>query len=254
MLFDGRYNSAAWSGLKSAPVMRDMMQPATQKAGHSTWFVAVVALFVTDLLVSNIIAVKTISLGGTVLQAADLIFPVTYILGDILTEVYGFKKARRAIWIGFGCNVFAVGAITLGQMLPADPSWTGQAAYDVILGTQARILAASFTAYLFGEFINSYVLARMKVWTKGKHLWTRTIGSTVVGQAFDTTIFLTLAFYGIMPNDVLIQLILFQWLFKVAYETAATPLTYLVVNFLKRREGIDVYDRNLKFNPFALSE
>lgn len=230
------------------------MQPATQKAEHSTWFVAVVALFVTDLLVSNIIAVKTISLGGTVLQAADLIFPVTYILGDVLTEVYGFKKARRAIWIGFGCNLFAAAAITLGQMLPAQSDWHDQAAYDAILGSQPRILAASFTAYLFGEFMNSYVLAKMKVWTEGKYLWTRTIGSTVVGQAFDTSIFVTLAFYGVMPNEVLIQLIGFQWLFKVAYETCATPLTYLVVNFLKRQEGVDVYDRGLKFNPFALTE
>ena len=230
------------------------MQTPLKKAEHSTLYVFVVALFVTDLLISNVIAVKTIQLGGVVLQAADLIFPVTYILGDVLTEVYGYKRARKAIWIGFTCNLFAVLAITLGQYLPAQPDWHDQPAYDAILGSQWRIAAASFTAYLFGEFMNSFVLAKMKIWTEGKYLWTRTIGSTVVGQAFDTSIFLTLAFYGVMPTEVLISLIGFQWLFKVAYETAATPITYLVVNYLKRHEGIDVYDRDTKFSPFALAE
>jgi uncharacterized integral membrane protein (TIGR00697 family) len=230
------------------------MQTKLPKAEHSTLYVFVVALFVTDLLVSNVIAVKTIQLGGVVLQAADLIFPVTYILGDILTEVYGYKRARKAIWIGFSCNLFAVLAITLGQYLPAQPDWHDQSSYDAILGSQWRIVAASFTAYLFGEFMNSYVLAKMKIWTNGKHLWSRTIGSTIVGQAFDTSIFLVLAFWGVMPTEVLISLIGFQWLFKVCYETAATPLTYLVVNYLKRHEGIDVYDRDTKFSPFALAE
>jgi uncharacterized integral membrane protein (TIGR00697 family) len=230
------------------------MQTPLKKAEHSTLYVFVVALFVTDLLVSNVIAVKTIEIGGVVLQAADLIFPVTYILGDVLTEVYGYKRARKAIWIGFSCNLFAVLAITLGQVLPAQPDWHDQAAYDAILGSQWRIVAASFAAYLFGEFVNAYVLAKMKIWTEGKYLWTRTIGSTVVGQAFDTSIFLTLAFYGVMPTEVLVSLIGFHWLFKVCYETAATPLTYLVVNCLKRHEGVDVYDRDTKFSPFALAE
>jgi uncharacterized integral membrane protein (TIGR00697 family) len=230
------------------------MQTKLPKAEHSTLYVVVVAFFVTDLLISNVIAVKTIQFGGVVLQAADLIFPITYILGDVLTEVYGYKRARKAIWIGFSCSLFAVMAITLGQYLPAQGDWHDQAAYDAILGSQWRIVAASFTAYLFGEFMNSYVLAKMKIWTKGKYLWTRTIGSTIVGQAFDTSIFLVLAFYGVMPTEVLISLIGFQWLFKVCYETAATPLTYLVVNYLKRHEGIDVYDRDTKFSPFALAE
>ena len=230
------------------------MQTQLKKAEHSTLYVVVVAFFVTDLLISNVIAVKTIQIGGVILQAADLIFPITYILGDVLTEVYGYKRARKAIWIGFSCSLFAVMAITLGQYLPAQGDWHDQAAYDAILGSQWRIVAASFTAYLFGEFMNSYVLAKMKIWTQGKYLWTRTIGSTVIGQAFDTSIFLTLAFYGVMPTEVLISLIGFQWLFKIAYETAATPLTYLVVNYLKRHEGIDVYDRDTKFSPFALAE
>ena len=237
------------------------MQPDLKKAEHSTLYVVVVAFFVTDLLVSNVIAVKTISpftLFGhaVVLQAADLIFPVTYIIGDILTEVYGFKRARKAIWIGFACNLFAAAAIYLGQVLPPNGDWHDQEAYEAILGTQFRILAASFTAYLFGEFANSTVLAKMKIWTEGKWLWTRTIGSTVVGQALDSTIFCTLAFYGEpwMPNDALLALILSQWLFKVCYETAATPLTYLVVNYLKRHEGVDYYDRDTVFTPFALTE
>src|SRR4051812_8740484 len=215
------YNSARCG--KPPPPLNHCDQPETEmqttlkKAEHSTLYVFVVALFVTDLLVSNVIAVKTIQLGSVVLQAADLIFPVTYILGDILTEVYGYKRARKAIWIGFSCNLFAVLAISLGQYLPAQPDWHDQGAYDAILGSQWRIVAASFTAYLFGEFVNSYVLAKMKIWTEGKYLWTRTIGSTVVGQAFDTSIFLVLAFWGVMPTEVLISLIGFQWLFKVCY-------------------------------------
>jgi uncharacterized integral membrane protein (TIGR00697 family) len=228
--------------------------PNLKKAEHSTLYVAVVAFFVTDLLISNVIAVKTIQIGGVVLQAADLIFPVTYIIGDILTEVYGFKRARKAIWIGFSCNLFAVLAIALGQYLPGSSDWQSQDAYAAILGSQPRIVFASFTAYLFGEFMNSFVLAKMKIWTEGKWLWSRTIGSTIVGQAFDTSIFLTVAFYGVMPTGFLIHLIGFQWLFKVCYETAATPLTYVVVNYLKRREGVDVFDRDTVFTPFALTE
>jgi uncharacterized integral membrane protein (TIGR00697 family) len=221
---------------------------------HSTLFVVVVALFVTDLIISNVIAVKAINIFGYSLQAADLIFPITYILGDVLTEVYGYARARRAIWIGFGCNLFAVGAITLGQSLPADPSWGDQSAYEAILGSQSRILAASFAAYLVGEFVNSYILAKMKIWTKGRFLWARTIGSTIFGQGCDTAIFLTIAFYGDWPTELLTAIILNQWLFKVGYETLATPVTYLVVNKLKRAEGIDFYDTHTHFSPFAVKE
>ncbi|MBI2255170.1 MAG: queuosine precursor transporter [Proteobacteria bacterium] len=228
--------------------------PGALSGRHSTLFVVVVALFVTDLIISNVIAVKAINIFGYSLQAADLIFPITYILGDVLTEVYGYARARRAIWIGFGCNLFAVAAITLGQALPSDASWGDQAAYEAILGSQSRILAASFAAYLVGEFVNSYILAKMKIWTKGRFLWARTIGSTLFGQGCDTAIFLTIAFYGDWPNELLAAIILNQWLFKVGYETLATPLTYLVVNKLKRAEGIDVYDTNTRFSPFAVKE
>lgn len=221
---------------------------------HSTLFVIVVALFVTDLIISNVIAVKAVSLFGYSLQAADLIFPITYILGDVLTEVYGYARARRAIWIGFGCNLFAVMAITLGQALPPDPSWHDQAAFSAILGSQTRILTASFAAYLVGEFVNSFILAKMKVWSKGKYLWARTIGSTLFGQGCDTAIFLTIAFYGDWPHDLLLTVMLNQWLFKISYEATATPFTYFIVSKLKRAEGLDVYDTHTRFSPFAIKE
>jgi len=228
--------------------------PQTEFTRHSTLFVVVVALFITNLLISNVIANKVIFLFGRELQAADMIFPISYILGDILTEVYGFKRARRVIWIGFACSVFAMAAIQLGLYLPAHPDWGGQAAYEEILGNHPRILFASFAAYLVGEFLNSTILAKMKVWMEGRHLWMRTIGSTVIGQGCDTAIFLTIAFYGDWPNELLFSVMLSQWLFKIAYEALATPLTYLVVNKLKRAEGIDVYDRDTNFSPFALGK
>ncbi|MBL8707845.1 MAG: queuosine precursor transporter [Rhodospirillaceae bacterium] len=222
-----------------------------QTGRHSTLFVVVVALFVTNLLISNVIANKAIELFGYPLQAADLIFPISYILGDVLTEVYGFRRARRVIWIGFGCSLFAMAAIQLGLYLPAHPEWTDQAAYAAILGNHPRILLASFAAYLVGEFVNSVVLAKMKVWMDGRYLWMRTIGSTVLGQGCDTVIFLTIAFYGIWPNELLFAVMFSQWIFKISYEALATPFTYLIVNRLKRAEGIDVYDRDTNFSPFA---
>jgi len=230
------------------------MKGQTQATRHSTLFVLIVAFFVAALLISNIIAVKPVMLGGLILPAASLIFPITYILGDVLTEVYGYARARQAIWIGFGCNLFAAIAILVGQYLPAVDGWPGQAAYESILGAQPRILLASFLAFLVGEFVNSYILARMKIWTNGRHLWSRTIGSTIIGQGLDTTIFITIAFYGIWDNAMIFTVILSQWLFKTAYEALATPLTYAVVGFLKRREGEDAFDRHTRFNPFALSE
>ncbi len=231
-----------------------MMKASTDiaPARHSTLFVVVVAFFVADLLVSNIIAAKAVHVGFLELQAADFIFPITYILGDVLTEVYGYARARKAIWIGFACNLFAVAAIQLGQYLPAHESWGDQAAYEAILGSQPRILLASFSAYLVGEFVNAYILARLKVLTAGRFLWLRTIGSTVFGQGCDTVIFMTIAFYGDWPRDLILSVMLFQWLFKIAYETLATPLTYAIVGFLKRREGAEVFDRGTDFSPFAL--
>jgi uncharacterized integral membrane protein (TIGR00697 family) len=182
--------------------------------GSSIFFVILVALFVTGLIVSNIIAVKLVLLGGLLLPAAIIIFPVSYILGDVLTEVYGYRVARRVIWLGFLCNLIAAGAIALAQALPAAGFWDGQEAFDRILGQAPRILAASFLAYLLGEFANSYVLARMKVATGGKHLWMRTIGSTLVGQGLDSVVFMSIAFAGVMPGEALFARCL--WLVKSA--------------------------------------
>lgn len=209
-------------------------------------------IFIACLIAANIIAVKLVTIAGLVLPAAIIIFPITYIFGDVLTEVYGFKAARLVIWLGFFANLIVVGAIWLAQLIPAASFWKGQEAYVTILGQTPRILAGSFLAYLVGEFLNSIVLSRLKLATKGRWLWTRTIGSTIVGQAADSSIFITIAFAGVIPSGALLQLIVTQWLFKVAYETVVTPLTYLIVGYLKRREQIDAYDYEVALNPFRL--
>jgi queuosine precursor transporter len=222
--------------------------------GYSAWFMMCVAVFVTSLITANTMAVKLFTAFGMVLPAAIVIFPISYILGDVLTEVYGYGRTRRVIWLGFLCNLMAVLAIWLGQVLPPASFWKGQAAYEQILGQTPRILLASFLAYLAGEFANSYVLAKMKLATRGRWLWTRTIGSTVVGQGLDSAFFITLAFAGTIPFGALLSIIVSQWLTKSAYEAAVTPLTYFVVNFLKRREGIDVYDHETRFNPLMIKD
>ena len=220
--------------------------------GHSTDFLLVVALFITCLIAANIMAVKLINFFGLVLPAAIIIFPVSYILGDILTEVYGYRQARQVIWLGFLCNLIVVSAIYLGQIIPAASFWDGQAAYERILGYTPRILVASFLAYLVGEFSNSFVLAKMKIATRGRHLWTRTIGSTLVGQGLDSLVFITLAFAGTIPSSALFSAIITQWLVKTMYEAAVTPATYRVVNILKKREGMDVFDHETRFNPLLI--
>jgi uncharacterized integral membrane protein (TIGR00697 family) len=222
---------------------------AGRRDGYSLSFVVVVALFVTSLLTANVMAVKLFGFWGLILPAGVVVFPISYICGDVLTEVYGYRAARRVIWLGFLCNFLAVAAIYVGGILPAAPVWQDQQAYETILGYTPRLLAASFLAYLVGEFANSYVLARMKVATNGRWLWSRTIGSTVVGQGLDSLVFVFLAFVGRIPLTAIISTIVAQWLVKSAYEALATPLTYVVVNRLKRTEGVDVYDRDTNFNP-----
>ncbi|MET1029120.1 MAG: queuosine precursor transporter [Dongiaceae bacterium] len=229
-----------------------MTQPSGSR--FSSYFVLVVALFVTALVISNIIAVKLVLVQGLVLPAGVVVFPLSYILGDVLTEVYGYGAARRVIWLGFLCNLLAVLAIWLGGLLPAAPFWGGQAAYDAILGTTPRLLLASFLAYLVGEFANAVIMSRLKVAMQGRHLWVRTIGSTLVGEGLDSAFFISIAFFDVLPPGVLIGTIVTQWLVKSAYEALATPLTYLVVGFLKRREGVDVYDRQIRLNPFAIGK
>ena len=217
-------------------------------------FLIITVLFVTCLLVSNITAVKLIDVWGYVIPGAIVIFPISYIIGDVLTEVYGFAKARTVIWLGFGANLFAIGTFALVGILPAAGFWEGGDAYSATLGATPRILAASFVAYLLGEFANSYILARLKVATAGRHLWFRTIGSSVVGQTLDSAVFITIAFWGLFPNDVLVTLIATQIVFKLGYEVLATPVTYAVVNWLKKAEGVDHFDRATSFNPFAITK
>lgn len=225
------------------------------------WLPFVTALFVTTLVISNIIAVKLVNLGGLFVPAAVILFPVAYIFGDVLTEVYGFARARQVIWTGFFCNLVAVLAIWVAGLLPAAPFWsagsfgapdTAQQAYDAILGFTPRLLLASFVAYLVGEFLNSFVLAKLKIRTQGRYLWLRTISSTIVGEGADSLVFITIAFLGIFPPEAIGQAILSQWLVKVVYEVLATPLTYAVVNALKKAETEDFYDRETSFNPFSV--
>ncbi len=222
--------------------------------GHSTWFLVVVALFIATLIASNIVAVKLIDVSGLILTAAIVIFPLSYIIGDVLTEVYGYRQARRVIWLGFLANLVVVIAIVIAGALPAAGFWKDQQAFDLILGQTPRILAASFAAFLVGEFTNSFVLAKLKIATEGRHLWLRTIGSTLVGQGLDSAIFVAIAFAGVLPGDVLVATMITQWLVKSGYEAAATPLTYLAVGFLKRKDGVDAYDRDTRFNPFLIAD
>ncbi len=226
-------------------------------------FVVVAALFITCLITANIIAVKLITLGvGPVklgglelpapLPAAIIIFPLSYIFGDILTEVYGYRQARRVIWLGFFCNLIAVIAFWLAGLIPAYQADV-QVAYGRIFNYVPRILAASFAAYLVGEFANSFILAKMKIKTRGRFLWSRTIGSTIVGQGLDAAVFIAIAFGGTLPGAVLAGTILTHWLVKTGYEAVATPFTYAVVNYLKRKEGIDTYDYDTDFNPLLVA-
>lgn len=220
----------------------------------------VMAAFVTVLVCSNLIGPAKIAqlelpLAGTVVFGAGvLFFPISYVFGDILTEVYGYARARRVIWTGFAGLGFASFMAAVVVALPPAPFWPHQAAYEVAFGSTWRIVAASMIAYFCGEFANSYVLARMKIWTSGKWLWTRTIGSTIVGEAVDSALFYPLAFYGsgVIPDDKLPLVMLSQFAAKVGVEVVFTPVTYQIVGFLKRAENEDYYDRDTDFNPFAL--
>ena len=207
------------------------------------------ALFVTCLITANTIGVKLVGLGFLVLPAAFIVFPLSYVLGDIVTEVYGYHWARRIIWLGFLCNLAFVFFVWAGGLLPASSSWDGQGAYEAILGYAPRLLLASLCGYLVGEFANSLILSRLKVATRGRWLWLRTIGSSIIGEGLDSVIFITIAFAG--PNFS-IGLIMSHWIAKLAFEILATPLTYAAVGYLKRKEGVDVYDKGIDLNPFKL--
>ncbi len=221
-------------------------------SSFSSTFLVLFALFVTCLLVSNIIAGKLILVFGLVLPSAVILFPITYILGDIFTEVYGFRKTRIVIWTGFAANALMSIIFLAAIALPFPAFFKDQEAYAKVLGFAPRIVAASLVAYWAGEFANSITLSALKKLTKGRLLWTRTVSSTVVGQGLDTAIFIGLGFVGIVPAPVLFQMMIAQYAFKVAYEVILTPLTYLVVSRVKRREGLDAFDTGVAYNPFGI--
>ncbi len=221
------------------------------------YFDFIMAGFVTVLLCSNLIGPgKVCLIAGISFGAGNLFFPISYIFGDILTEVYGYARARRVIWAGFGALVFAavMGIVVIRmQVDPGEPyNEKIQPALEIVFGNSWRIVLASIIGFWAGDFVNSYVLARMKVWTAGKHLWSRTIGSTLVGQTVDSVLFYPLAFYGIWTPEKIVSLVLFNIVFKVSVEILFTPLTYLIVNFLKRAEDIDYFDRDTDFTPFSV--
>jgi hypothetical protein len=215
---------------------------------------ALTTAFVVILLVSNLIAQKVCLIGPFAVSGAVLLFPITYIFGDVFTEVYGYAASRRAIWLGFfgTALLYVIGAIVIA--LPSAPGWHNQQAFTTVFGFIPRILAASLIAFWAGEFANSYTMARLKLLTNGRKLWTRTIGSTVVGQAVDTVLVIALTFGGIYPVRTLLNIMATGYALKVGYEVIATPLTYLVVNWLKRTEQADAFDRHESFNPFSFAE
>jgi len=212
---------------------------------------AITAFFVAILLISNVASSKITSFGPFTLDAGTILFPLAYVFGDILTEVYGFARARRVIWIGFVCNIVMAAVFMIVAVLPPAADWPNQKAYEAILGLTPRIVLASMVAYFAGEFLNSFVLAKLKLKTKGKYLWTRTIGSTLIGQLFDTALFISIAFWGILPTPVLISIFVSNYFFKVGVEVLLTPVTYAIVNKLKKTEHEDYYDNKTNFNPFA---
>ena len=222
---------------------------------HFRYFDYVMAAFVAILLLSNLIgASKLATLGGYTFGAGILFFPVSYVIGDVLTEVYGYANARRCVWMGFAAMAFMAFMSWAVVTMPAADGWGGQAAYESVFGSTWRIVAASMIAFWAGEFVNSFVLAKMKILTQGKHLWSRTIGSTFFGQAIDSAIFYPIAFLGIWSNEQVLMVMVTNWLLKVVWEALLTPVTYAVVGWLKRREGVEVFDSGTDFSPFAKAD
>lgn len=217
------------------------------------YFDLVMAIFVAVLLISNVASSKILDLGPFTFDGGTILFPISYIFGDILTEVYGYSRSRRVIWIGFGCAILMAVVFAIVGALPPAEGWRGQEAYMTILGQTPRIVFGSLIAYFAGEFSNSYTLAKMKVFTQGRWLWTRTIGSTIVGEGVDTLLFVLIAFYGLYAPSLLLSIIISNYLFKTGFEALVTPLTYLVVNTLKRVENEDYYDVDTDFNPFRVA-
>ncbi len=210
----------------------------------------ITAFFVAVLLISNIASTKILDFGFFTFDGGTLLFPLSYIFGDILTEVYGYRRSRKVIWLGFGAALLMSVVFIIVGKLPAAAGWENQDAYDKILGLTPRIVAASLIAYFAGGFSNSFILAKMKIWMKGKKLWARTIGSTLIGEGIDTTLFILIAFWGVLPSSLLLTLIISNYLFKTGVEVLFTPATYKIVKWLKRAESEDFYDYKTNFNPF----
>jgi len=210
--------------------------------------------FVSVLLISNVASTKILDLGAFTFDGGTILFPLSYIFGDILTEVYGYGRSRRVIWMGFFAAMLMSAVFMIVGALPPSPDWPHQEAYDAILGLTPRIVIASLVAYFVGEFVNSFILAKMKILTKGKYLWTRTIGSTLGGEFVDTAIFVAVAFWGVLPDEILPAILISNFVFKTMVEVLFTPVTYAVVNFLKRAESEDHYDYDTNFNPFQVRQ
>ena len=239
--------------MHDAPILSERASAVTGR--QFRYYDFVMAAFVAILLLSNIIGAAkpaALAINGQqwIFGAGILFFPLGYVIGDVLTEVYGYARARRVIWAGFAALLFMAFMSWVVVALPPAPGWPGQAAYESVFGQVWRIVFASITAFWAGEFINSYVMARMKIWTGGKHLWSRTIGSTVAGQGIDSIIFYPLAFGGIWSNEQVFSVMITNWLLKVGWEVVLTPVTYGVVGWLKRKEGVDIFDEGTNFSPF----
>ncbi len=238
--------------------MNKPLTPLDGNAGarrHFRYFDYVMAAFVAILLLSNLIgAAKLSTVAGFTFGAGILFFPVSYVIGDVLTEVYGYANARRCIWAGFGAMVFMAFMSWVVVAMPPAAGWDGQAAYESVFGQVPRIVIASMLAFWAGEFVNSFVLAKMKIWTGGKHLWSRTIGSTFFGQAVDSAIFYPVAFLGVWETEAVLTVMVTNWLLKVLWEAVLTPVTYGVVGWIKAREGVDVFDTGTEFSPFAKAD
>jgi len=227
--------------------------PAAAPRRVYRYYDLVMAAFVTVLLCANLIgASKVCRIGPVTFGAGVLFFPISYVFGDVLTEVYGYARARKVVWAGFAALLFASFMSWAVLAFPPSPEWHEQAAFETVFGATPRIALASLVAYWAGEFCNSYVLARMKVLSEGRHLWMRTIGSTIAGEGVDSLIFYPLAFVGRWPTEVVFKVLAFNYLLKVGWEAVVTPVTYRVVNFLKRVEHEDYFDRDTDFNPFTL--
>lgn len=220
---------------------------------HFRYYDIILALFASALLISNIAATKLIAFGPIITDGGAVLFPLVYIFGDILTEVYGYRYARRAIWLGFGVMLIAVAAFSVVRYMPSAPEYTAQAAYESVLGFFPRIVAASLLAYLVGEFLNAFVLAKLKVKTAGKKLWARLVGSTIVGELADTVIFAVVAFGGILTGTDMLRFVLIGWLFKTGVEVVFLPLTYRLIAFLKKQEHVDTFDKKTDFSPLKVS-